>query len=206
MTKFDGTGLVTPLFVLTLCIAFSRCAYGQQTYVDQEARVSDLPMLTARTHDAADVLATSLEMVVHDPGVCCGKDSALEDSVERADPAALKDVAARLQGRHLLSDGRPIAVSAEFWSPEAVSAGKLANVLNSGHALLMMWNSRIYVLYGVVYRWVDSSPDAGPYTILRKMLLLDTRFADERREVEFNRETDDPAKLQGFLFVTFTAQ
>lgn len=182
------------------------CAYGQLMYTDLESHVDGLPALHARTHDPSDVLAAALATIVNDHEVCCGKDSALEDSLERADPQSLKDVVAKVQGRHLLSDGRPIAVSAEFWPTEIVDGLRLVNAFSNKHAVLMMWNSHVYVVYGVLYRWVEYSADAGPYTVIRKMELIDPRYSDERREVEFNRESDDPAKVQGFLFLAFSPQ
>ena len=78
------------------------------------------------------------------------------------------------------------------------------NTIKANHALLMVWNSHLYVVYGIVYRWVDLRRDEGPYCVLRRLQLLDTRFSDQRREVEYNRETDDPAKVQGFLTVSFS--
>jgi hypothetical protein len=172
-------------------------------YTDLEARVSGLPSLMAKSHELADVLPTSLDTILHDRSICCGRDSALEDSVARADPLSLKDVASRLEGRHLLSDGRPISVKAEFWPIEAVDGLRIVNTLND-NALLMSWNSHLYVVYGVVYRW--ASADSGPYCVLMRLLLVDTRFSDSRRAVEYNRETDDPAKVQGFLLVTYAPQ
>ena len=175
-------------------------------YTDLEVRVSGLPSLMAKSHDLADVLPTSLDIILHDRTICCGRDSALEDDVARADPMSLKDVASRLQGRHLLSDGRPISITAEFWPTEVVDALRMVNTLRDNHALLMAWNSHLYVVYGVVYRWVDYSADMGPYCVLRRLLLLDTRFSDSRRTVEYNREIDDPAKVQGFLIVNVAQQ
>ena len=179
-------------------------ANGQQMYTDLEARVSGLPSLMAKSHDLEDVLPTSLDTILDDRSICCGRDSALEDRVARADPLSLKDVASKLKGRHLLGDGRPISVTAEFWPTEAIDAVRLVNTLNDRHALLMAWNSHLYIVYGVVYRWV--SAHSGPYCVLRRLLLLDTRFSDSRRTVEYNRETDDPAKVQGFLLVTYAAE
>ena len=62
------------------------------------------------------------------------------------------------------------------------------------------------LVYGVVYRWVADSADSGPYCVLRSLLLVDTRFSGSRRALEYNRETDDPAKVQGFLLVTYAPQ
>jgi hypothetical protein len=197
----------TALRMLIFVCAFAGSSvYAQQMYTDLEVRVSGLPVLVARSHDPSDVLLTSLDTILHDRSICCGKDSALEDSLERADPLSLKDIASKLQGRHLLSDGRPIMVTAEFWSTESVNAFRLVNTLKDKHALLMGWNSHLYVVYGVVYRWVQDGPHTGPLTVVRRILLLDTRFSDSRRVVEFNRETDDPAKVEGFLTVTFAPQ
>lgn len=192
--------------VFVACTTLHCAANGQQMYTDLEARVSGLPSLMAKSHDLADVLPTSLDTILHDRSICCGRDSALEDSVVKADPLSLKDVASKLEGRHLLGDGRPISVKAEFWPIEAVDGLRIVNTLNDKHALLMSWNAHLFVVYGVVYRWVDYSADSGPYCVLRRLLLLDTRFSDSRRAVEYNRETDDPAKVQGFLLVTYAAQ
>ena len=179
------------------------CA-GQQLYTDLEAHVSGLPVVVAKSHDPTNVLAASLETILHDRSICCGKDSALEDGVARADSESLQDVASKLQGRHLLSDGRPILVTAEFWPGEHVNGASLIKSFSDKHALLAFWNGHLYVAYGVVYRWLQDSVDSGPYTAIHKIELWDTRYADSRREVTFNRETDDPAKVQGFLFLTFS--
>jgi hypothetical protein len=194
------------VLVFATSIVTSCSAFGQQMYTDLEARVSGLPSLMAKSHDLADVLPTSLDTILHDRSICCGRDSALEDSVARADPLSLKDVASRLEGRHLLGDGRPISVKAEFWPIEAVDGLRIVNTLNDKHAPLMSWNSHLYVVYGVVYRWVADSADSGPYCVLRSLLLVDTRFSGSRRAVEYNRKADDPAKVQGFLLVTYAPQ
>lgn len=188
-----------------LCFAVCCLAYGQQVaYPEQEIRVKDLPSLTARSPHAADVLATSLEILFNDKEVCCGKNSALEDSVGSADPKSLMDIATKLQGRHLLSDGRAIMVTAEYLTPDQVNAGHLITSIRNQHAALMMWNSRVYVLYGVTYvGTVDYSTNQTAYAV-HKFLLQDVRFSDSRRAVTFDRLTDDAGKVQGVLFVEAT--
>ena len=191
-------------FLMASCLAVGCLAQGQ-SYLNQEVRVSGLQVLMARSHERSDVLLTSLDTVLHDRRVCCGKDSALEDSAERADPLSLKDVASKLQGRHLLSDGRPIMVTAEYFEPAAINSGMLIATLRDKHALLLQWNSHVYVCYGVIYDEMYDENGWLQYAI-RKFLLLDTRYSDSHRELVFNRETDDWSKVQGMLRLAVAPQ
>ena len=179
-------------------------AYGQASSADQEIHIHDLPSLTARSTHASDVLAASLEIVFNDKEVCCGKNSALEDSVQSSDPKSLKDIASKLQGRHLLSDGRAIVVTAEYLTPDQVNAGHLIYTLKENHAPLMLWNSHLYVVHGVSY--LESVADGGMYYVTHKFFLQDTRFSDSRREVAFDRVTEDAGKVQGLLFLRVAPQ
>jgi len=189
--------------VLASCMAV--CCFGQISYSEQEIRVDDLPSLTAKSREASDVLATSLEIIVRRKKICCAKDSALEDSVQAADPKSLKDVANKLQGRHLLSDGRPITVTAEYLTPASVNAGQLFTALTEKHAPLMMWNSHLYVVYGVTFEQT-ATQDGGLIDAIHKFLLFDARFSDQRREVSFDRLTDDWGKVQGLLMLKVERQ
>jgi hypothetical protein len=185
-----------------LLFAFVVCQ-SQSLSPDQVIQVHNLPSLVARTPHSSDVLMTSLDTIFHDRDVCCGKDSALEDSVQAADPKSLKDVASKIQGRHLLSDGRPIMVNTTYLTPDQVSAAALITMMSKDRAAVMEWNSHIYVLYGMVFLWTESYGAEGgnvPLTEIHKLLLWDTRYSDSRREVVFNRETDDPKTIQGLLF------
>jgi hypothetical protein len=150
------------------------------------------------------VLLTSVDTVLNDKRICCGKDSALVDSAQKADPSSLKDIASKLQGRHLLSDGRPIMIAAEYIEPASINSGMLISMLRAQHALLMQWNSHLYVCYGVTYRR-DYDPSTGSelYTIY-KFLLLDTRYSGSRRELTFDRATDDWTMVRGMLALTVT--
>ena len=129
------------LKVAILSLAVNGFAHGQHTYNPDGVRVNDLAKLMARTSEPSDVLMTSLDTILHDREVCCGKDSALEDSVQRADPASLQDIAAKLQGRHLLSDGRPIMVTAQYIAADAIYAYRLVDALQQKRAMLVMWKS-----------------------------------------------------------------
>jgi hypothetical protein len=171
------------------------------SHPNQEIRVSGLPSLKARSQDGSDVLATALATVFNDEELCCEQNSALEARLPQSDPVSLKDVAAKLQGRHLLSDGRPVQIIAEYFDAMAVNSGKVVNAITQKHAPLMVWNSHLYVVSGVIYDDAVYS-DGSEIYVIRKFLLLDPRFSDSRREAIFNRDTDDLGKLHGVLFLT----
>jgi hypothetical protein len=204
MGKLGTRQSLLQLFIgLVLVLIFlGSCAFGQLVNQEQELEVRNLPTLMARSHDPMDVLLTSLDTILHDHDVCCGKDSALFDTVETADPKSLKDVAARIQGRHLLSDGRPVMVTANYLSPTEVNSGVWTSQILNQHPAIMQWNSHLYVVHGVDYYWV-SDGQGGSYTELLKLFMTDTQYSDARREVTLTRGTDDFDKVQGVLFVDF---
>jgi len=69
----------------------------------------------------------------------------------------------------------------------------------------MRWNSHLYVVYGVDYRRTEDTSTGARSLILLKFLLWDLRYSDARRNVVFDRETEDPAKVQGLLFISTTS-
>jgi hypothetical protein len=199
--RFYRFALLSILYFVPGCFAF-----GQDYYLTKEVRISDLPALTAKARDASHVLATSLEIIFGDKEICCGRNSALDDAVQSADPASLKDVSAKLKGRHLLADGRPILVTADYVSAGAVNSGGLIAALKEKRAPLMEWNSHLYVVYGVTYVETVGAESYGISDAIRTILLLDTRFSDERRQISFNRVTDDWGKVQGLLILKSAPQ
>jgi hypothetical protein len=194
-------GFRSLLTIVFSSLAVCGLAHGQVYYQDQEVRVHDSPSLMARSHEPLVVLLTSLDTVFHDKDICCGWDSALGDSGAAADPKSLEDVAAKVGGRHLMSDGRPIKVTAEYLAPEAVNAGHVVTMIANQHAPLMLWNSHLYVVHGVVFVRTEDWSSGETAIVIRKFLLWDTRFSDSRRSVVFDRETEDPSKVQGLLFL-----
>lgn len=181
---------------------------AQVAYPDKEVLVHGLPELMARSADPTDVLKTSLAIIIGNKSVCCGKDSALEDTVERADPKSLKDLADKLKGRHLLSDGRPIVLTTEFLTPDEINAGHIIYMLENQHAPLMEWNSQMYVVRGVTY--VESEYNAEGnisklYTV-HTFLLEDVRYSDARRRVTFDRTKENAGQVEGFLFLGWQKQ
>ena len=165
----------------------------------------NLPFLTARTRDRSDVLLTSLDIIFHNHEICCGRDSALEDSAQQADPRSIKDIAAKLQGRHLLDDGRPITVNVSDVTSGGTNPAPIVTALTNRQALLLMWKSHLYVVVGALY---DEGYDQYGLRIdaVNKLYLLDTRYSDSRRDVTFTRFKDDWNDVQGLLLLSFAPQ
>ncbi|HEY6370142.1 MAG TPA: hypothetical protein VIX37_06165 [Candidatus Sulfotelmatobacter sp.] len=207
MAKLCCCGSV--LLIMVSCFAVGQeNSGGWHVYrPHQEIRVPQLSALMARTHDLSDVLLTSLDIVFHDPSICCGKDSALEDRTLASDPLSLKEIASKVRGRQLLSDGRPIMITADFLptTPAVDISWQIVGALRDKQALLVVWNSHLYVLYGAVFDEIGNDEGSSAFMI-HKLLLLDTRYSGSRREVIFNRDTDDWGKVEGMLRLSFRPQ
>ena len=168
---------------------------------NQQVRVPDLPLLTAPSDQAATVLATALEITLHNRTICCAKGSALED-VFLSDPQSLKDLGSTLQGGGGWSDHPPI-LHVEYLAPQALENGLVLAALLSHRASLIQWKSHFYIVNGVAFDETVYSSGRRQYAI-HKFLLWDPRFSDERREREFQIGTDDWEKVQGVLTVQLT--
>jgi len=193
--------------VLGCLVTLSAFAQDEPAYVfhpDQDVRVAHLPLLTAQSTNPSAVLAAALETVFRDQAVCCGKNSALEDTVLAA-PPSLQELSAKLQGKHVLSDGRSVMVSAEYVPQSAITPDLMISALIDQHALLIKWKSRFYVLYGAIFDETVYSGGQRQFAI-HKLLLLDPRFSDRRRDVEFNRDRDDWSKIEGLLTLSIARQ
>jgi hypothetical protein len=164
---------------------------------NQEVRVTNLPALTAQSANSSAVLAVTLETILHDKAVCCGKNSALEDTV-LSTPQSLRELGAKLQGKHALSDGRFVMISAEYIPQSSVTPDLMIGALRDQHALLISWKAHLYVFYGVLFDETIFATGQRQFAV-RKLFLLDPRFSDQRREIEFKRESDDWGKVEGLL-------
>ena len=200
------------LFIYTLVSGAAQAQESGTTspvfLVDQEVRVPNLPTLTAPSKTRSAVMVTALDTILHEPAVCCGKNSALEDVALYASLAnglSLQELSAKLQGKHLLSDGQPIVVTGQYIPQSSIYVGFIVRTLQDQHALLIEWNSHVYVLYGAIYD-ETRDPYAGNQDSIHKLFLLDLRFSDQRREVVFDRETDDWGKVGGLLTISFAIQ
>jgi len=204
---FSPAPVLLASLVLALIASVSANAQGGQGYAfhpNQEVRVRGLSSSSAPSSNASAVLAAALEIVLHHKAVCCGKNSALEDIVLSA-PPSLRELSSKLQGAHILSDGRSVMVNADYVSQGATTPDLIISLLLDQHAPLLDWKSHVYVLYGAVFdetRYDDGRRQYG----IKRLLLRDPRFSDQRGEVVFNRETDNWGDVQGLLTVSAARQ
>jgi len=84
-----------------------------------------------------------------------------------------------------------------------VNAEDIIGSLIAQRPLLMDWNGHLYVLYGAIFDDYKYYSGADEH-VIHTLLLVDTRFSDDRRYVTFNRQTDDWAKVSGLLALTIT--
>jgi hypothetical protein len=177
--------------------AFAQDTPGYVFYPNQDVRVANLPARTAQSTNKSAVLAAALETILQDEAVCCGKDSALEDTV-LSTPQSLKELSSKLQGKHVLSDGRSVMVSAQYIPQNAITPDLMIGALRDQHALLISWKSHLYIFYGVLFDETIFATGQRQFAV-RKLFLVDPRFSDQRREIEFKRESDDWGKVEGLL-------
>jgi hypothetical protein len=90
-------------------------------------------------------------------------------------------------------------------SPSLDISWQIVGLLRDKQALLIVWDSHLYVLYGAIFDEVGSEDGSSAFMI-HKLLLLDTRYSGSRREVVFNRDTDDWSKVEGMLRLSVTLQ
>jgi hypothetical protein len=201
MLRFRRTVPCSAMFLL-----LASCFAQSQAVVlpNQELRVRGLPVCTASSDDPAAVLVAALETIFHDPELCCGKRSTLWSAALSADPRSLKDVGARVQGRYSLGDNRRVMITAEYLPSSSIYPLQLLAPLMRGQAVLLEWKSHLYVLCGADFDEFRDPMKASSFDI-HKLLLIDVRFSDMRREVALDQKSIGPKELGGLLVLTVRA-
>ncbi len=205
MTKIAVRTAMT-LLLLASCLSHSQETPAPNRFrPNQEVRVSGLPAQTATARDPAAVLKAALEIILHDPEVCCGNNSALQGAVLSADPLSFKDLSTRLQGKYDLDDGRRITVAADYVPASSINSSALLVPLLKNRASLVEWKSHLYVLYGAIFDEIHDSDEDRIFEI-HTLYLLDPRFSDARRETTFDRKNVDSNELQSLLVLNLEPQ
>jgi hypothetical protein len=168
---------------------------------NQEVRVAALPSVVAASTSESATLAASVATAVMERDVCCDRNSALEDQVASSGKLSLKDLGEKLRGKYYLSSGLPILVDEQYWPAASVNPEGIIGSLMAQRPLLMLWNDRLYVMYGAIFDEYKYYSGANVH-VIRTLLLVDTRFSDQRRYVSFNRQSDDWGRVTGLLALT----
>jgi hypothetical protein len=91
-------------------------------------------------------------------------------------------------------------------APEATrNPGAVVSALSNKRALLLMWKSHLYVLYGALFDEARYTDGTLAETI-NQLFLLDPRYSDSRREVSFTRDKDDWNQVEGLLLLSVSPQ
>lgn len=200
------------LFSLAFLIFFASVTYAQDYPVgisfvrpNQEVIVTDLHLEAASSASSAPLVASAIETVLRSPRVCCGKDSALGETPLTDERVSLQDLGNKLSGRHILSDGRPVTITADYFAASTINSSQIVLPLLRQQPMLMQWNSHLYVLYGVTYD-EDVYTDGTRDYVIHKLLLLDPGASGSTHHAVFDRLKDDWSKVQGLLLLTATPQ
>lgn len=197
-------GVATSFLLFGIILLISQFSFSQGGTVTtapfQKVEVI-VPYVLATTTTEADVLAATLATAVRDTTICCGKDSDLHDAVYAADARSLSRVGERLRGKYRHSDGSAFSLADKYWPGYAVRAEDIIASLSAQRPLIIRWDDRLCVLYGAVFD-LNKYQDGTEVRVVRKFLLIDTRYAGDKRYVEFDRQKDDFGKMTEFLSLT----
>jgi len=131
-----------------------------------------------------------------DAAVCCGKNSALQDGVEAAGSAFPKGCG-REDPRKASRAGRTSGHNyGRIHGPDSISPWSDYFSLQSNRALLMLWKSRLYLLYGAGSTKSFITPASGTTSFISSSYWI-LRFSDSRREVSFNARATIGARCKG---------
>lgn len=108
-----------------------------------------------------------------------------------------------LTGTFTLDDGRKFTLEAQINPGAPSSVDQTIAPLTKGQPLLIFWKSRAYLLRGAVYDEYIY-PNGQFMHQIREMQLLDPLGKGKERELTFVNGTDDPADIQGVVFLTAT--
>lgn len=191
------------LIVISCAAAFAQTESQSPplALMNQEVQIPALPDVIADSKSQSDVMTASVALAVMDSEICCGRRSALED--QTGSSRSLKELGEKLRGKHYLDSGSSIEIADQYWPGASVNADIIVNTLMAQRPMIMHWNDHLYVVSGVVFDEYKYS-DGSDVRVIHKLLLIDPRYSDARRNSVFNRETDDWTKVSGLLALAIT--
>jgi hypothetical protein len=187
-----------------LIASAARCQdYGNgisAVHADQEAVVEYVHLQPAASDDSKAAIAAAVATIINNPKVCCGENSSLGATPVTDERVSLRDLGNKIGGRHVLSDGRYVNVTANYIPAGTLSSDQIIFPLTKQQPMLMMWKSHVYVLYGALFDDTIYTDGHHDYAI-RKLLLLDPAAAEPDRKTAFDRQKDDWSQVEGLLLL-----
>jgi hypothetical protein len=106
--------------------------------------------------------------------------------------------ASALSGDYALDGGRKVRIHAEYTEGPA-SADAMIYSLRIGRPLMLIWNGRPYLLYGIVYDELFHVSGKANAFIVRELHLLDAALPakDPHRAIVVKKENDDDTQIAG---------
>lgn len=148
------------------------------------------------------VAKAAVATVLSASNVKCEPASQLNAVLESQGGASLRKLAEKLSGASCMMDGKIVHLSAVFTPNGSIQADGIIAPLVHAKPLLIRWNGALYVLYGVVYD--EHLHNSGKReNVIRRLLLIDPRYSDERKFVSFDRQRDDFAQVEGIAEIRF---
>lgn len=195
--------------LIVVSLSFSLAHAQEQSYPsvvvhpNQEVTVKNLHLQLARSPGETAALAGALETILDFPQLCCGRNSSIPALPTSGRSNSLQEIATKLNGKHVLSDGRPVFVAAHYFSASAITSHQIVAFLMENQTLLVQWDSHFFVLRGAVFDDKVYS-DGNRDIILRKLRLFDPDATAAAHEITFDREKNQWSQVQGFLLIKAT--
>lgn len=191
------------IFIIFLLALAARAQDYPTAYVIRPNQQILVPVTPRPIHssDTAAPLQAALATIFQNPELCCGPNSSLENVSATSPNISTKQLAAKLDGRHTLPDGRPFTVATDLIDPATINVTQLLTPLKQNRVFLMQWNSRWYLLVGADYdEWIYN--DGRRDYSIHKLRLLDFGNPAAPKKTVFDRQKEDWAKVQGLLLVS----
>ena len=187
-----------------VCFVAAVCG-AQYRSTPKEMQVSNMHFVSAGFSHPIAELSAALETMLANPDICCGKKSSLVDVVAACESCSLRELGTKLAGRHVLPDGRPFLVSADYepkstTGPADPVVPKILLSIHAQHPLLLRLDSHLYVIYGVTYTEAVPADNQGAgLDTIEKLQLFEPATG---KSMVFDRTKDDWSKVEGVLTLT----
>jgi hypothetical protein len=162
--------------------------------------VPNLAAITTAHESSQSVAKAALAIVLSGSRVKCEPGSQLETVGDANAGSSLRTLASRLSGTSCMTESGLRWVSSTFTPNGAIQGDSVIASLIENKPLLVEWKGELYVLYSVVYDEHLHS-EGSRVNVIRQLLLIDPRYSEGRRLVEFVREKDNLAEIAGLASI-----